>query len=239
MEELKITGIVTSCVNYGERDKIINIFSLELGKLSATLKSVNASCEKLMFAAHVFCFAEFVLAKKSNGYVVTSCNLIDSFYDLSEDYNKLLIGCAMLEISNANLNAGEINEPLFVFLLKSLKELTYSGVQENLVCVKFMLEVLQLMGYGVQFGNCAKCNMPIMHKIFFDVATGEILCETCKTLTSLELTKQEYAMLKIISNASLENLQTIKCDVSVLKSLQNVLKQNIQHKLSKKIKSLN
>lgn len=239
MEELKITGIVLKSVNYGEKDKIITIFSLELGKVVATLKGVNSSNAKLKFASQVFCFAEFVLAKKSNGYVVTSVNLIDSFYDLTLDYDNFLIACALIELVELSLVDGETYENLFVLLLKSLKEITYNNTNTKLVITKFMLSLLKYMGYEIQFENCQRCNLPIMNKIYFDVISGDMLCENCKTYTSYEISKQEFAILRIINATKMENLKSIKSSNEVLLNLIKLLKLNLQERFNKKIKSLN
>ena len=41
MEQIKFTGIVLKSVDYKEKDKLLTIFSLELGKITATLKGVK------------------------------------------------------------------------------------------------------------------------------------------------------------------------------------------------------
>ena len=62
MEE-KLSGIVLGGVNYGENDKIINVFTLEKGVVSAKIKGVKKAGAKLKFASEPFCFAEFVFFK--------------------------------------------------------------------------------------------------------------------------------------------------------------------------------
>ena len=53
MEE-KASGIVLSAVNYGESDKILNIFTLEQGVVSAKIKGVKKAGAKLRFSAEPF-----------------------------------------------------------------------------------------------------------------------------------------------------------------------------------------
>ncbi|MBQ0098986.1 MAG: recombination protein O N-terminal domain-containing protein, partial [Firmicutes bacterium] len=46
MEE-KLSGIVVSSISYGENDKILNIFTLEKGIVSAKIKGVKKAGAKL------------------------------------------------------------------------------------------------------------------------------------------------------------------------------------------------
>ena len=63
MEE-KISGIVLGGISFGENDKILNIFTLEKGVISAKIKGVKKAGAKLKFASEPFCFAEFIFMKK-------------------------------------------------------------------------------------------------------------------------------------------------------------------------------
>ena len=74
MEE-KLSGIVVGGVNYGESDKILNIFTLEKGMVSAKIKGVKKAGAKLKFASEPFCFAEYVFSKSGDRCSSWSCYL--------------------------------------------------------------------------------------------------------------------------------------------------------------------
>ena len=69
MNEVKVTGIVLKAIDYREKDKLITIYSVELGLITAVLKGVNSAKAKLKFASLPFCLAEFVLAQR-NGFLL-------------------------------------------------------------------------------------------------------------------------------------------------------------------------
>ena len=91
MEE-KLSGIVLGGVSYGESDKILNIFTLEKGVVSAKIKGVKKSGAKLKFASEPFCFAEFIFSTSKDRRTVTGASLIESFYPLREDIVKYFAG---------------------------------------------------------------------------------------------------------------------------------------------------
>ena len=49
MEELKVTGIVLGNIDYKENDKLVTIYSLELGVINAQLRGVKQAKSKLQF----------------------------------------------------------------------------------------------------------------------------------------------------------------------------------------------
>ena len=63
MEE-KVDALVLRSANYRDDDKILTLFTLQQGKVTAAAKGVKKAGAKLKFAAQPFCFAEYVLAKK-------------------------------------------------------------------------------------------------------------------------------------------------------------------------------
>jgi len=87
MEE-KSSGIVVSSVSYGENDKILNIFTLDKGMISARIKGVKKAGAKLKFASEPFCFSEYVFLKSGEKRTVISASLIDSFYPIRESVEK-------------------------------------------------------------------------------------------------------------------------------------------------------
>ena len=91
MEE-KVSGIVLGGVNFGENDKILKVFTLEKGLISAKIKGVKKAGAKLKFASEPFCFAEFILSVTNAGHTVIGASLFDSFYSIREDIIKYLGG---------------------------------------------------------------------------------------------------------------------------------------------------
>ena len=59
--EYKVDALVLRTADYGESDKMLTLFSLQQGKISAAAKGVRKAGAKLRFAAQPFCFAEYVL----------------------------------------------------------------------------------------------------------------------------------------------------------------------------------
>ena len=109
MEELRVKGIVLSSSDHKDKDKIDTIFTLEQGKINGILKGVKLAKSKLKFASQPFCFARFELVKTNEFYTITQVDLIESFYDLTTDYDKFMRGASMLKVCNKVLKKGIVN----------------------------------------------------------------------------------------------------------------------------------
>ena len=177
MEE-KISGIVLGGVNFGENDKILNIFTLEQGVVSAKIKGVKKAGAKLKFASEPFCFAEFIFMKKGNMRTVKNASLIDSFYPVREDIVKYFCAGTVVEFIKRFYREEIISEQTFFLAVETLKRISYhQNPKSNLV--KFLLSALSFAGYELRLGDCAMCEEEIAQRAFFDYRNGAFYCKEC------------------------------------------------------------
>ena len=87
---VKTKGIVLAETNFSEADKMLTILTPDLGKISCVAKGARRLHNKLMSTSQVFAFSDLVLYR-GNGetYYINSAELIDAFYPLRVDYDKL------------------------------------------------------------------------------------------------------------------------------------------------------
>jgi DNA repair protein RecO (recombination protein O) len=237
LEEYEITGIVLSAMPYKEKDKLLQVFSVELGVISCIMKGVSASNAKLKSIAQPFCFAKFELTKSNSFYVVKGANVIDSFFELTIDYDQFVSCSTLLEICKIIMKPNIISESLFLSLIKTLQNIVYNGIDYRLACSKFLLSSLQIIGYALNFEVCDNCNMEFMGNIKFNHETGTFRCSNCSG--GIVIDKVIITNLKIINSISFEKLQTIKVREEVLNDCLKLLYKNIENRLNCKIKSLN
>ena len=207
-ENICVTGIVLSSMPYKDKDRIIHIFSVELGVVSGILKGVMSPNSKMKFASQPFCFGKFDLTKSKDMYIVKGVELIETFFDITNDYDKYKLSSLMLEICKIIMKPNIISESLFISLLKSLQGIVYEETSYKLVVTKFLLRVLDIMGYGLNFETCDNCGLKFMGDIKFDAYSGSFRCYNCSD--GQLVSKQDFVNLKIISATDFDRLKTIK-----------------------------
>lgn len=239
MEEIKVKGLVIHTSDYKEKDKLITLFTLELGKIVASLKGVKQPKAKLKFASQKFCFGEFVLIKRGEFFTVKSVDLIESFYDLTKDYDRYMVAESILEMIGIIMQPVQINEEYFILNIKALSELCYNDkLNENILLIKYMLSLFLLHGYELSFNACSECATKFIGDIYFDYDIGNILCKNCSGLHSVLLHKQDYNMLKLINATSIDKLHTIKNNNYSYAPLLKILLKNFSVHFNRSIKTL-
>ena len=169
MEE-KVDALVLRCVDYRDNDKILTLFTLQNGKISAAAKGVKKAGARLRFAAQPFCFAEYVLACKGERRTVISATNTDGFYALREDIEKYYAACTVCEVCDVLLFEGIVNEELFLCAVNALKNMCEGDAAEELI--RFMLSALRMSGYMLSLSACADCGAVLKGTVYFDIAGG-------------------------------------------------------------------
>lgn len=216
MEEVITKGIVLNSVDYKEKDRLVEIFSLERGKLQCLLKGCKTQNAKLKFAFQPFCFAEFLLVDKSGYKVVKNATLIDSFFEISQNTANYYLSTTMLEIIRNVVGYNEPNVQLFLHLLTSLKNICYDEKDAQMVVIKFCLTVLENQGYKLSFKNCSSCKIPLTSQKFLNIDSGEFVCKACASLNHLKISDSAFSALRIIDSTENDRLNTIKVKEKVL-----------------------
>lgn len=175
--EIKVDALVLRTADYGESDKMLTLFTLQQGKLSAAAKGVRKAGAKLRFAAQPFCFAEYVLARRGERNTVISAANTDGFYALREDICKFYAAASLAGICDALLYDGIVNEELFLRAVNALRGMCEGDEAEALI--SFFLAALDLSGYMLDLSGCAGCGAVLEGKTFFDVSGGCFYCADC------------------------------------------------------------
>lgn len=202
MEE-KLDGIVVSATDYRENDKIINVFTLERGVVSAALKGVKKAGAKLKFAAAPFCFAEFMFSVKGDKRTVIGAALRDSFYPIREDLKKLYCGGVVLEFIRKFVKEEMSSFELFFATVAALKDLAYGEENPLSVTSKFLVSALKFSGYALNTAGCFACGKTDFNRVFFDYATGGFYCEECFGKDMREINPETYSALKKVETGEI------------------------------------
>lgn len=239
MEELKIKAIVLTSTDYKEKDKIVNLFSLELGLVSVIIKNCRTSSYKLKFAYSPFSFAEFEVFKKGEIFTLKNATIIENFYSLCENYEKYIIASNILEVLLKTNKQLEANHILFLNTLKIFNNLAFEDINESLLLLKFLLGTLKVNGFKFNFKFCNSCNISYINKIYLNLSTGELECGSCKSNYSVLVESKIFNLLKEISNTEIENLNKIYDNISTIKEAIKLLVLNIENRFNIKLNSKN
>lgn len=215
--EKKFKGIVLAKKDYKDADSIITVLTVEEGPVDIQLKGVKKPKAKMKYAKEVFSFGVFDVVKNKSFYILTSCEIIDNFYDISQNPEKYLEACCLVSIAKSVATKNEQNLKLFFDLADALKTLCYENVGQKITLAKFLMNVFEMAGYKINFSVCSNCGMQYAGKKYY--TNGEIVCMACATPYALPISEGLFANLRILSNTETEKIKNIK-----LANIDEVLK---------------
>ena len=141
--EIKVNAIVIKTVDYKDNDKILTLYSLEYGKITATIKGVKKSGAKLKFASEPFSFCEYILAAKGDRYTVINASHIDTFYNLRLNLKKYYTVALVGEFASKLIEDGTADEYLFSLVINTIKNICYQENEFFYLC-KFLIEATKI-----------------------------------------------------------------------------------------------
>lgn len=247
MNEIKTQAIVIDTKDYKDSDKKMALLSLEYGLIWVTIKGVKKPKAKLASISQPFCFAEFILNKKGDFYTVINASVIENFFALSSDFDKFIIGTAMLEFCKKTTKENDSAVDIFVLLLKSLKQLEYSGANPMAVLIRFLIDGLAIIGYKLKLNSCACCGSQGLLSYGFNYSfdDGGIICKKCSAVVdSLPLDSGEQGIIRNISTTSIEDIHRLKFSsrdalVSIIGTLSKQFRLNTGEELKTLTQYLN
>lgn len=234
MSETKVKAIVLGNADYKEKDKLVNLFTLEKGIITVVFKSVKSPNAKLKSAKEIFSFGDFIYVEgKFN--TVTSADIISTFYDITKDIKKYYTACAILTVVKTVLPVGEVNVALFIDTLKCLNLLANNNINSYYVLNKFLIRIFEGFGYKFTLNACNNCGERFLNHRFMNLTYGDITCFNCKTGIHKEITSGEYSALRILSLTDYDALLTLKLSNGIEKQVFDLLNLYFEKRFGKKL----
>lgn len=182
--DTKVKGIILKLTDIKEADKLASIFTLEQGIITANFRGVRKEKSKMKSSAMPFTFAEFNLNQTGNTRVVTSANVVDGFYLITQNYNKTIAGYIVLDILKTILPAEKPEPDLFVLTLNALKQI--ETTDELFSLANFIIKFIEFCGMTLDFD--------FDKFVYLDRTTGEFVDK--QNFATMQIDKKVFEFLK-------------------------------------------
>ncbi len=229
----KVKAIVLKAIDYKEKDKLLTLFTLEQGKLICSMRGVKAPNAKLKFAKETFCFGEFIIENTKGNNIVTQVEVIDSFFEITQNIDKFYEGCAILDVVN-KLATETPDHAFFIELIKALKCLCYENVRKYYVFNKFLLKIFKNFGYYFLSNKCTSCGYDLDEVRYFNLDIGEFVCANCKTNTCIKVSNACFTGLRFLEQADYDRLKSLRLGGDAEIEIYNLLDKNFEWRFGKR-----
>ena len=179
MPSVSTLGIVLRRADYKEYDRMITLFSPELGRVDAIARGCRRPKSPLVGAVELFTSGEYVLYRNRDRYSVEQCQVRETFYDLRADYDRLLHGVYWLKLLETAI-LPEVPAPeLFMLTLRALTYLNLSDLPPEMLTMAFEMHFMALNGMAPRADACVRCGRPVDGDAGFDAWSGGVVCACC------------------------------------------------------------
>lgn len=179
MPPVNVQAIVLRRRALGEVDKVLTLFTREMGKLSAIAKGARKPTSKLAGATETCVRARFHLAQGKTFWIVTQASVERARAKLHRLLVNATAAIYACELVDCLLEENVPDEELFDLLSDTLDELEISEHPMWTLCLLENAIMLQ-QGYTPVLETCARCAKTVDgEQIAFQPGSGGVLCASC------------------------------------------------------------
>ena len=160
MTTFKTRGLVLREYEAGESDKRLLILCKIHGRIMAYARGARNPRSKFIAASQLFTYADFVLAQGRGFFSVTQAEVIENFYNLRTDYDRLIAAHLLVEVCEKTLLENSNCDELLLLALRALSNLSKGVFPPTQITSVFLMRFFDFYGLKPNISNCIICNHP-------------------------------------------------------------------------------
>jgi DNA repair protein RecO (recombination protein O) len=243
--------------DFGEADRLLTLYTPDLGKLRAIAKGARKPSSRKSGHVELFTHSALLLAKGQHLDIVTQADTLDAFLPLRENLERLGYAYYLAELVDRFSEEGIENRALFDLLLHALHWLGDDANDPVLLARFFELHLLQHVGYRPQLFHCVSCGAAIEPiENLFSVEAGGVLDPNCMqtqreklALSGAEgiaghgrdaqtISLNALKVLRFLQTREYETVRPLRLSADVHTEVEALMQRYIAHHLERNLKSV-
>lgn len=233
---LKTKGIVIAENNMNDYDKMVTMLTPN-GKIGCVAKGARRNRSALMATTQFLCFGEYLIYQGPSSYHINSCEMIEIFYQLRTDLDKLKYAVHITKIINDVTDENQNTYKILQLFLNTLYVLAETDKDMELVISTFKIKLMCLLGFMPMISHCAICRKQ-EDLICFSFKDSGLKCENCAKQDSgaMQISQATQTAIRYIVMAPPKKLFSFNLSEDNIKELNLIAKLYLNDKLDKEYK---
>jgi len=166
--------------DYGEADRLLTMYTRQLGKTRAIAKGARKIASRKAGHIEPFTHVKLQLSKGRDMFLITQADTVDAYLPLREDLILTSQAAYVMELLDRFTYENDTeNASTFRLLTDTLARLA-SKADPWLVTRYYEMRLLDYMGFRPQLFECANCGREILAEDqFFSFTAGGVICPRC------------------------------------------------------------
>lgn len=236
MGVFKTKGIIIAEHNMSDYDKMVTILTPN-GKIGCAAKGARRPKSSLMAATQFLCFGDYLLYQGASSYHVNSCEVIEVFYNLRTDLEKLTYASHITKIIGDVTDENQNTYKILQLFLNTLYVISETDKNLDFVISIFKLKLMCLLGFTPIIDKCKICGK--QEKLsYFSFKDSGLKCENCgrQDKGAIQISEATVTAIKYIIMAPPKKLFSFNLSEEAQKELELVSKLYLNDKLDKEYK---
>ena len=237
MKIVKTKGIIIAEHNVGDFDKMLTILTPNLGKIECLAKGSRKPKSLLLAGSQLLCFGEYMLYKGSDNYSMNSCEIIELFYKIRVDLDKLKYAAYMTKIINDVTTENQNNYRILQLYLNTLYVIAQSDKDLEMTASIFRLRLMSIIGFRPQIEECSTCRTKEKLE-YFSIRDSGFKCKACAKQDggAIEINETTKDAIRYIILADAKKIYSFTVPANTQKELEIISKLYLNECLEKEYK---
>lgn len=234
---IKTNGIIISENNFGDFDKMLTMLTPGMGKISCVAKGARRPKSTLLAGTQLLCFGEYIMYKGADTYNINSCEMIEIFYNLRTDWDKLKYATHVTKIIQDVTEENENSYKILQLYLNTLYTLSETDKNLDLTISIFKMRLLCMLGFKPRIEECVNCKEKD-NLAYFSLRDNGFKCEPCSRSdkSSIEMREGTKTAIKYIIMAPPKKLFSFNLKEDCINELKLITDLYFNEKMEKQYK---
>jgi DNA repair protein RecO (recombination protein O) len=224
-------------MDLGEADRIVTLFSRDLGKIRAVAKGVRKTTSRSAGHLEPFTLSDIMFAVGRELDVISQADTLESFRQVREDLVLTTHAYYLAEVVDLLTEDRLENRAVFDALVEGLRDLADTP-DSRLVLIIFHLRLLDALGYRPELRECVSCRVTIEpERNQFSSQTGGVLCPGCGPSESSAHAIGTSALKLLRFLQMTEGHRAVSVPPAVCREAEALLRDYAEHIIERRLRS--
>lgn len=235
MRSFRLEAVVLRHNDWGEADRLLGLYSLEMGKLRALAKGARKLRSRKAGHLEPFTRVNLLLARGRDLPLITQAETVEAYLPLREDLAGATYASYVVELLDRFTYEEGENRALYRLLVDTLSRLCQAQ-DRDLVVRYYEIRLLDLVGFRPQLFQCVGCEAEIRPEDqYFSARLGGALCPRCGSRTEgaqpVSLNALKY--LRHFQRSNFAEAGRAKLNPALNRELENIVQHYMTYLLER------
>ena len=237
----KTEAVVLRQIPLGEADRILTLFTPDIGKVRAVAKGVRRVKSRLGGHLELLNRVSVALYEGKSLDVVTEAQVLQTFQGLREDLEPLSRAMYIAELVDGFSTERSPNHAMYTLLVDGLAELERAD-SHDLLLRYVEMRALEHAGYRPELRQCVACRTTLEPRDhLFSCGDGGVICPTCRGISGEAMLPVSVGAMKLLRFLQRQDKYAGVSGLNISDRLLNeagrLLRGNIRYLLERDLKS--